>query len=185
MIFYSHRQNNLPVKVSDKYAGVEFDVRNNRNCLVIHHEPIEELALPLFIYLQRLPEGIDLAINVKEQGLCSALYCMMEEFEGKFKSYFFFDMAFPDLMEYVEKCPEHTAVRLSEYEEDQAVFLRGKVEWVWVDYFENFEKMEDSNFMRNFEDNKVVVADPSLHGKDYSLDKLGFTPYGVCLDMKK
>ena len=125
MITYKHRANLLTDPL--RYAAVEVDVKMNNGQVVVGHNT-DHIDCLFEDYLKNCNENTELAVNIKQSGMAKILYEMMSK--CKVKSYFFFDMAVPDLLDYISLCPQHTAYRISEYETQ-----RFDVDWVWLDYF--------------------------------------------------
>lgn len=166
MIIYKHRANLLTDPL--KYTAVEVDVKINNRQVVIGHNA-DHVDCLFEDYLKNCNENTELAINVKESGMVKKLCELMSKV--KVKSYFFFDMAVPDLLDYISFCPQHTAYRISEYE--TRLF---DADWIWLDYFTFTTELKNE-----FLGKKVVVVSPELHGFRHRY-KLDFSYYGVCTD---
>jgi hypothetical protein len=117
-----------------------------------------------------------LAINIKQNGICDKLFDILKSYA--LKSYFVFDMSFPDFLEYEDKYPEHTASRLSEFEDDQ--YKRFKSKWIWVDIFTNYKFFDQSLIVPN---KNLVIVSPELHNSNYKYKKLINNAYGICTDI--
>ena len=75
------------------------------------------------------------------------------------------DLSFPALMKLVKKGEKRIAVRVSDYESvGNALLLRGKVNWVWIDLFKKRFPISKSN-CKLLQDNgfKLCLVSPELH----------------------
>ena len=176
MIKFKHRANSL--MHPRQYKAVEVDVRSDGKNLVVGHD-WDKPDCYFLNYLEKCTKDSTLAINVKEDGLCDVLCDIMSKF--KVRDYFFFDMSVPDLLNYIKKCPEHTAFRMSEFENKTYT----KCGWVWLDYFnyENYILYKKYNYHLNPNKYKIVVVSPELH----NIHELELLPehmnyYGICTD---
>lgn len=176
MIKYKHRANNIEYIKHNQ--GLEIDVFANNGELVIGHDYSKPI-MTLDNYLKKCVRN-DLAVNVKQSGLSKPLYSMLKYYydKKKIKSFFMFDMSTPDLFEYMDLCPQHTAFRLSEYE----YVMYTDCKYVWLDFFD----ADDTAMicMDNVEEKyKIVVVSPELHNNNfkYPLNIL-HKFYGVCTD---
>ena len=78
-----------------------------------------------------------LILNLKEDGLEDKLLNLMES--NNIQNFFFLDQSFPSLIKTIKSQEKRCAIRLSEYESIQTVLnLKGKIDWVWIDYFTKF-----------------------------------------------
>ena len=65
--------------------------------------------------------------------------------EFNISNYFFLDMSVPFLVKYIKKRITKIVIRYSEYEpKELALQFAGKIEWLWVDGFENFYLTQES-----------------------------------------
>ncbi len=113
--------------------GIETDVRDLDNQLVISHTPPGSDALKLDILLTQIRRSITLrsplAINIKSSGLAVSLKKLLNQ--HKINDYFVFDMAIPDTIEYLQ-LGLNVFLRLSEYE--PLPDLDG-YQGIWIDQF--------------------------------------------------
>ncbi len=142
--------------------GVELDVRDLNGALVISHDPPATGALPfervLECYAAHGAPG-RLAINIKADGLCSALVPLFARY-GVMNRAFVFDASVPDLRPYLETAlPVFT--RFSEAERYPAFYER--CQGVWVDSFTeapaSIERAIDDLARGKF----VAMVSPELH----------------------
>ncbi len=151
--------------------GVEVDIRSNNNKLVIGHDPFSNYINFdewLMEYKHRL-----LILNVKEDGFEEILLLKMKLYN--IKNFFILDQGFPYLIKTLNSGEKRCSVRFSEYESINTVLsLKGKVNWVWIDYFtkfpvniETYQILKNNNF-------KLCFVSPELQGHTDS----------VCLELK-
>ncbi len=159
----SHRINKIEqLKSLPLKYGAEVDIRSNGGKLILHHDPFtngDKFEEWIKFYKHNM-----LILNVKEDGLEDRLISIMEQYN--IKNYFFLDQSFPSLIKLVEGGEKRCSVRVSEFEAiDTALFLTGKVEWIWVDCFkkmpltrENANTLKGAGF-------KLCFVSPELHLK--------------------
>ncbi len=162
MEIIAHRINNIKdlIKLDSKY-GVEVDIRSDRDNLIISHDPFTKFCL-LTEWITFYRHGT-LILNVKENGLEQKLLDLLEDFGVE--NFFILDQSFPYLINTVNNGEKRCAVRLSEYESiNTALKLKGKVNWVWIDFFTKFpldSKLYDLLKISKF---KLCIVSPELQG---------------------
>tara|TARA_B100000242_G_C43052128_1_gene491667 strand:- start:1144 stop:1731 length:588 start_codon:yes stop_codon:yes gene_type:complete len=147
--------------------GVEIDIRTDNNQLILSHDPFQKGEL--------FEEWLDhfqhktLILNLKEEGLEIRVLELMHKFD--ISNFFFLDQSFPFLVKTFKKGIKNCAVRISEYESlDTAINLKGKVEWVWIDFFTKFPlNFDEVNILKKL-NYKLCLVSPELQG--YDLDKI-------------
>jgi hypothetical protein len=179
MIILKHRVNSI--KDFDVRYGVEIDVRDFNNKLVISHDLPNENSLELESFLVTIPKETFLAINVKSSEIEFDLKRIIDK--HKFKNYFTFDHSIPSLIKSI-KCNLSCAFRLSEYEKE----IIPNCTWVWVDCFEKI--WYDSNFLGSLKDLqlKIALVSPELHGRKSEIEKFeaivnSISVDAICTDM--
>ena len=155
-----HRRNNLQslLDTPTKY-GVEIDIRSKGDELIISHDPYQN-GEKFSEWIKYYNHGT-LILNVKEEGLEEKIINYIHLY--KIKSYFFLDQSFPFLIKTSSKGEMNCAVRISEYESiETALKLKGIINWVWIDMFEEFSfsfkdftKLKSANF-------KLCLVSPEL-----------------------
>lgn len=147
--------------------GVEIDVRNHGNKLILHHEPFikgEDLADYIKGYRHNT-----IIVNVKNEGI---EYRILELFnKHKIDNYFFLDSSFPLIYALSSLGERNIALRFSEHESINTILsMRGKVKWVWVDCFTHlpisfthFKKLKDAGF-------NLCLVSPELQGRPDDID---------------
>ena len=143
--------------------GVETDVRDQVQQLVIAHDVPAGPCLPLRRLFQRYIEigsSAPLALNIKSDGLAPQIAECIEEFN--IQNYFVFDMSVPDCLTYlIQGVPFYS--RQSEYEQD--VVLSDKCCGVWLDAFHD-DWFDIDTIERHHKQGKTVcVVSPELHGR--------------------
>lgn len=145
-----------------KNFGIETDVRNNQNTLVISHDVPTGNEITLIEFLDIVGDSsIPLAINIKADGLVTQIKSVMEA--KKIKTWFAFDMSIPDMLRYIKhKLPVFT--RQSEIE---SPVLLDKSLGIWLDEFNS--TWYNLKYIKQLLDNKkyVCIVSPELHGRDY------------------
>jgi hypothetical protein len=131
--FIRHRVNTIAeLSALDPALGVELDLRNALNRIILNHEVFED-GDDFKEYLKTYRHNT-LILNTKTDGLEDALIALMEE--HGIDNYFFLDTTIPTTVKYARKGFKKIAVRFSEYEPLSFVEqYEGKTEWVWVDCF--------------------------------------------------
>ena len=164
-----HRRNTISelVNTSENY-GIEIDIRTKDSNLIIHHDPFHKGEI-FSRWLDFYKHGT-LIINLKEEGLENDILKIMSQ--KQIKDFFFLDQSFPFLIKTSLKGESRSAVRVSEYESiETALTLKGKVDWVWVDFFNkfpldfhDFNKLKEANF-------KLCLVSPELQNKSKEIVK--------------
>jgi hypothetical protein len=176
-IKFKHRVNNLAD--AKDFNSIEIDVKYyNGDIWLGHNADVNEMKLRDFLETNK-NKDLYLAINVKQSGLCDLLESIMKEF--KIQKYFYFDMAVPDLIEYINKCPDHAAYRFSEFEYHNF----SKCKYVWIDFFkkESYNELNDIVNFNIFNNKKIILVSPELHNLDLKLgEEILNKFYGVCTD---
>lgn len=145
--------------------GLEIDVRDSRQRLVISHDMPSgnELAFDDFLSLYTTQGNHSwLAINIKADGLASSLQQSLSQ--HGVQHYFVFDTSIPEFLQY-QRRDMPIAMRLSEFEQE-AVFLE-KSCFVWLDCFHRM--WFDENRLRSLLDagKTVAIVSPELHGRPH------------------
>lgn len=134
-----HRVNTIDGlrKVDPRY-GVEIDIRhdNRTGGMYLNHDPGtgDDLEAYLTVFAEQGNRFV--ILNTKETGLETRLVALCEKFG--IQNYFLLDVEFPFIYRAAFKgvagLNGRVAIRFSEAEPiEQALFLAGKFQWVWVD----------------------------------------------------
>ncbi|KRD63441.1 hypothetical protein [Ensifer sp. Root278] len=141
--------------------GTETDVRDFLGDLVISHDPAVGNPIPWSAVVDRFDgTGLELAVNVKADGLSSALAA---SFAGRNVHWFAFDMSGPEMWRYKNAgLPYYT--RHSDIEPDPILY--GDAAGVWLDAFED-TWFDAEVITSHLESGKsVCVVSSELHGRD-------------------
>ncbi len=168
MEIIAHRINNSKELTSIPLdLGVEIDIRTDNDQLILSHDPFKKGEL-LEDWLDHFQHKT-LILNLKEEGLENRVLELMYKFD--ISNFFFLDQSFPFLIKTLKKGIKNCAVRISEYESfETAINLKGKVEWVWIDFFTKFPlNIDEVNILKKL-NYKLCLVSPELQG--YDLDKI-------------
>lgn len=165
MLKIAHRINtieqlqNTPIEY-----GVELDLRPDGDRILIHHDPFsggEDFEEWLKHYRHSF-----IILNTKAEGMEQRLIDLMDK--HKISDYFFLDLSLPFMIKYIRKGVSKMAVRFSEYEPlDFVMKFAGKVEWVWVDCFNDLP-LNSENYEVLKKHFKFCIVSPELQGYDVS-----------------
>jgi hypothetical protein len=154
--------------------GIETDVRDQNNHLVISHDLPEEESLlleDLFSFYRRFKGHTTIALNIKCDGLSFLLSNLIERYQ--IKSYFTFDMSLPETIKYCQ-AGLNFFLRYSDLEQSPmkaTPFLYSKCSGVVVDQF-NYELplvLKYRFVTKLLDDNKsICIISPELHFKNES-----------------
>jgi len=187
VIIVAHRRSTrAELQSTPAQLGVEVDIRTQGSRLIVAHDPFvdgEDFREWILVYRHAL-----LILNVKEEGLESALLEIMRE--RGISQFFFLDQTFPFLVKTARLGERRCAVRVSEYESvDTALTLSGMVEWVWVDCFTRFPLAAGDVERLRQAGMKLCLVSPELQGRHdpaeitalrRQLDVLGAQASAVC-----
>lgn len=147
--------------------GVETDVRDHGSQLVISHDPPGSDALPLAAFLDayaRLPAPGILALNIKADGLQTALADALKSRRIGADRYFVFDMAVPDALGYL-RLGMPCFTRQSEVEPVPAFI--DQAAGIWLDCFRE-DWINEPEIRGHCEAGRsIALVSPELHGRDW------------------
>ena len=164
MEFIAHRINTVEeLKNVPKEYGVEIDLRDFGDRLIIQHDPFKD-GEDFEEYLKHYNHGI-MILNIKSERIEYRVLELIEKYN--IEKYFFLDSSFPMIYTLSKEGNKNIALRFSEFEGiDTILNLRGKVEWIWVDCFtllpinyEIFTLLKENGF-------KICLVSPELQGQD-------------------
>jgi glycerophosphoryl diester phosphodiesterase len=153
----------------DQGFGLETDVRDLNGRVVISHDPPLEGEHPadLAWLLGRVVSSGStgrIALNVKSDGLRSAISELVHLNQIKRDQLFVFDMSVPDLVSYLGS-PISLYTRISEYEKDLPFV--NKILGVWVDNFTGvFPQVQQAHQLMN-RGLRATIVSPELHNRDH------------------
>ncbi|HNQ67654.1 MAG TPA: hypothetical protein PKN32_04700 [Bacteroidales bacterium] len=168
--------------------GVEVDIRDYKNHLVLSHDPF--IGGELFEEFLSNYNHSTLILNSKSEGIEFMAIELLKKYN--IEDYFFLDCSFAMINKFIEYKIKDFAVRFSEFESLGTVrnFV-GLAKWVWVDCFkkspinkENFFELKKLGF-------SICIVSPDLVGKDDDInDYIKFLeasqiiPDAVCVKQK-
>ena len=169
MEFIAHRVNTVAEleKLPAEY-GVELDVRDSGNDLIIVHNPFES-GENFEQYLKYYHHGT-MIVNVKSERIEHRIIELLEKYNVK--DYFFLDSSIPMIYLLSNLGNTNSAVRFSEIEPiELALAMKGRAKWVWVDCFtklpinkENYKILKDAGF-------KLCLVSPELQGQEEKISE--------------
>jgi hypothetical protein len=146
-------------KVPIEY-GVELDLRPDGDRIIIHHDAFQK-GEDFETFLEQFNHAF-IILNTKAEGMEERLIELMQKHQ--ITNYFFLDLSLPFLIKYMNLGHKQIAVRFSEYEPMEFVLnFAGKVDWVWVDCF-NELPLNESNFSLLKKHFKICLVSPELQG---------------------
>lgn len=169
MEFIAHRVNTIEeLKQIPSEYGVELDVRDCGNDLIIVHNPFEG-GESFEEYLKCYHHGT-MIVNVKSERIELRIMELLEKY--KIKKYFFLDSSIPMMYLLSNLNNTNSAVRFSEIEPvELALAMKGRAKWVWVDCFsklpinkENYKILKDAGY-------QLCLVSPELQGRDEDILK--------------
>ena len=165
-----HRINNLSkLKYIPKNYGVEIDVRNFKNNLILNHDPFKN-GEKLDRFFRYYKHGT-LIVNIKSEYIESKVLKLLKKY--RIKKYFFLDSSYPSIINQYKKKDFKFAIRVSDYESIKNIYnFRNKIKFVWFELFERvYLKDKDINFIKK---NKIKVCfvSPELHKKPNDINKV-------------
>lgn len=188
MLRIVHRVNTIEdlKKVPPEY-GVEVDIRAYKDRLVLHHDSFQ-IGEDFEEYLKQYKHAF-IILDIKEIGTEKAAMELCHRYG--IHEYFLLDVEFPYLYKSTrgnEK--QKIAVRYSEAEPiEQALLLKGKVEWVWIDV--NTKLPLDSATVEKLKGFKTCLVSPECWRRPDDIAKfqeqmraLNFTPDAVMADLE-
>lgn len=164
MLFIAHRINTIKEldNIPDEY-GIELDVRNNGNDLIIAHEPFEN-GENFEEYLKHYHHKI-MILNIKSERLEHRCLELLNKYN--ISNYFFLDSSIPMIYNLSNSGNNNSAVRFSEIEPIEFVIaMKNRVKWVWVDCFSKIPINYDKYKLLKNEGLKLCFVSPELQGRE-------------------
>ena len=163
MIIIKHRVNSIK-EINHKF-GIEIDIHNYNNELVLAHDHPNEQCIKLDDFITHVPKNSLVAINIKNEGVEAGLKTILSR--SKTTNYFTFDWPVTSLDSAISH-DLNCAFRLSEYEKD----IIPKCPWVWLDSFN--EIWYDSDFLLSLKKSgiKLAIVSPELHNREEDINKV-------------
>ena len=142
-----HRVNNLSkLKYIPTNYGIEIDVRDFKNDLILSHDPFKN-GEKLEKFLKHYNHGT-LIINIKSEYIESKVVKLLKKY--RIKKYFFLDSTYPSIINQYKKKDFKFAIRVSDYESIKNVYnFNNKIKFIWLELFEKvYLKSNDLNFLK-------------------------------------
>ncbi len=133
MQFIAHRINTVQglAGIPVEY-GVELDLRDFGNDLVLEHDPFKGGEL-FENYLKRYHNNT-MIVNVKSERVELRALELLKKYN--ITNFFFLDSSFPMIITLSRQDETRSAIRFSEFEGlDTVLAVKDRVQWIWVDCF--------------------------------------------------
>ncbi len=165
-----HRVNNSSKLLSiPKKYGVEIDVRDYKNKLILSHDPfIKGETLQKFL---KKYNHETLIINIKSEFIEFEIIKLLKKF--RIKNYFFLDSSYPAIISLSKKKIKRFAIRVSDYESFENVYkIHPNCKWIWLEIFKKVNlKKKDINYIKKNKI-KICLVSPELHNRKKDLLKI-------------
>lgn len=142
--------------------GTETDIRDFNGELVISHDIANSNNMKLSsffeLYMDYRKSNLNLALNIKADGLCNKLHEQIKKFG--IKNYFVFDMSIPDTLSYLNNKVLFFS-RQSEYEKTP-IFYENST-GIWLDCFEKCWFNKELVLGHLNDNKKVAIVSSELH----------------------
>ena len=163
MIIIKHRVNSIK-EINPKF-GLEIDIHNYNNKLVLAHDHPNEQSTKLEDFITHVPKNSLLAINIKNEEVEAELKIILSR--SKTTNYFTFDWPVTSLHSAINH-DLNCAFRLSEYEKD----IVPNCPWVWLDSFNGI--WYDADFLISLKKSgiKLAIVSPELHNREADISKV-------------
>jgi len=163
LIIIKHRVNSIK-EINPKF-GLEIDIHNYNNKLVLAHDHPNEQSIKLEDFIIHIPKNSLLAINIKNEEVEAELKIILSR--SKTTNYFTFDWPVTSLHNAINH-DLNCAFRLSEYEKD----IVPNCPWVWLDSFNGI--WYDADFLISLKKSgiKLAIVSPELHNREADISKV-------------
>jgi len=163
MEFIVHRVNNLSkLRKIPKNYGVEIDIRDYKNELILNHDPFKS-GESFELFLKNYNHGT-LIINIKSEFIEFKILKLLEKY--KVKKYFFLDSSYPVIIKLNNLNYKNLAIRVSDYESVENIYkFKKNIKWIWLEIYKKVNiKKKDLRFIKKNKI-KVCLVSPELHHK--------------------
>lgn len=166
--FIAHRINSVDeLKALPTEFGVELDLRDHGNDLILQHDPFTGGEL-FEEYLKHYQHGT-MILNIKSERIEHRVLDLLVKYN--ITDYFFLDSSFPMIYLLSKQGEKKCAVRFSEFEGlDTILSMAGKIDWVWVDCFTKLPINEQSYQLLKQAGFKLCLVSPELQGRPEDLE---------------
>lgn len=144
--------------------GIETDLRDHNNSVVVSHDCAGNEALSLEEFLELFPDNYEglMGLNVKADGISDLL--KQSTVLTSLPNAFYFDMSIPETIRYM-KAELPFAIRQSDFETvNEKLPSRQRI--TWLDAFESEWYLNADPQSIFAHANKVVLVSPELHGRE-------------------
>jgi hypothetical protein len=168
MEYIAHRINTIEeLKKIPKSYGVELDLRDFGNRLILQHDPFTD-GEDFEEYLKCYAHGT-MILNIKSERIEHKVLELLQKYN--IKEYLFLDSSFPMIHLLSKNGEQNIALRFSEFEGiDTILNMKDKVRWVWVDCFsklpidkQNYKLLKDNGF-------RLCLVSPELQQQSEKLE---------------
>ena len=145
MIIVCHRVNTIKQlkKIPYNY-GVEVDVRDYNNNLILNHDPFKS-GENFLSYLKHFKHKF-IIINIKSEGIERRVYKILKQ--KKIFNFFLLDVSIPFIVKLHKKLNKKIAIRVSDVEDIKtAKNFKNMLDWAWLDFFK-IKKLR-LNYLKN------------------------------------
>ena len=169
MILIAHRINtSKDLKKIPHEIGVEVDVRESREHLILQHDPFIKGEI-LENFMKKFKHRF-IIFNIKSERIEFKILDLIKKY--KLKKYFFLDSSFPMIKLLIKKKEKNIACRVSDEEDIKtAINLKNKINWIWFETqfsfkksYSKLKKLKKLNF-------KICIVSPDLHNKKIKFSK--------------
>lgn len=160
MLYIAHRINTIEeLKTIPLEWGVEIDLRDHNDNIVLQHDPYISNAIRFEDWLKEYKHSL-IILNIKSEGIEYRILELLKKYN--ITSYFFLDSSIPMIIKLLSKGETNIAIRYSEYEPLEFIDkFRGKCKWLWVDCFTRYPEL-NKNITNGF---NICLVSPSLQGR--------------------
>jgi hypothetical protein len=172
MIRIQHRTNDIgQLERTPSDYGVEIDIRNHGDELLVVHDPFLTDAITLCDWLKSYKHKFLIA-NVKEEGMEPKLLPLLKK--NKIYDFFILDESIPYIRKYAREGNKNFAIRVSEFESVETALALNEhlkaegncIDWIWVDTFTGAPLPAESAFQLKAVGFKLCQVSPELHHLD-------------------
>lgn len=168
MEYIAHRVNTIEELMQlPKEYGVELDLRDYGDKIIIHHDPFIE-GEGFEDYLKYYNHGT-MILNIKSERIEHRVLELINKYN--IKEYFFLDSSFPMIYLLTKNGEKNIALRYSEFEGlDTIRNMKGKTEWIWVDCFTKLPIFHDIFIELKSMGYKLCLVSPELQGRQEDIE---------------
>ena len=172
MIRIQHRRNDIhELQLTPSDYGIEIDIRNHGNALLVVHDPFLTDAVELSEWLLHYNHRFLIA-NVKEEGLEPKLLPLLKQ--HKIEDFFILDESVPYIRKYAREGITNFALRVSEFESVETALAMNahlkaegyRIDWIWVDSYTGALLPAESAAQLKAAGFKLCQVSPELHHVD-------------------